>query len=72
MHMKGVHVKSKLQHTDWSIIGRSMKAAPPVLSPSSFLPPPSSHCAFIPAGKIPACFRNYIITMVSLFKVAEV
>ena len=36
----------------WNLIVRSMTAAPPVLSPSSNLPPPSSHCAFIPARKI--------------------
>ena len=34
----------------WNLIGCSMIATPPVLSPSSTLPPPSS-CSFSPAGK---------------------
>jgi len=38
----------------WNVIGRSMTAPPPVLSPSSNLPPLSSHCALIPATKISA------------------
>jgi hypothetical protein len=29
--------------THWNQIGRSMTAPPPVLSPSSILPPPSFH-----------------------------
>jgi hypothetical protein len=33
--------------TRWSLIGRSMTALPPVLSPSSILPPLPSHFAFI-------------------------
>ena len=37
--------------TQWNVTRRSMKAPPPVLSHSSILPPPSSHCAFFPAGK---------------------
>jgi hypothetical protein len=39
-----------------------MTALPPVLSPSSILPPSSSLCAFIPAGeKSITFFRNVII-----------
>ena len=34
-----------------NVIGCSMTAPPPVLSPSSILPPPSSYCAFTPARK---------------------
>jgi hypothetical protein len=34
----------------WNLIGRSITAPPRVLSPSSILPPFSSHCAFIPAS----------------------
>jgi hypothetical protein len=37
--------------THYNLIGRSMSAQPPVYSPSSILPPSSSHCAFIPARK---------------------
>ena len=36
----------------WNLIGRSITVPPPVLSPSSILSPPSSHCAFIPGNKI--------------------
>ena len=44
---KGVRLKSQHQRCGiWSAA-----ALPPVLSPSSILPPPSSHCAFIPATK---------------------
>jgi hypothetical protein len=34
------------------VIGYNITAQPPVLSPSSILPPLSSHCPFIPATKI--------------------
>ena len=34
--------------THWNPNGCSMTVPPPVLSPSSILPPPSSHCAFTP------------------------
>ena len=37
--------------THQKLIGRSMAAPPHVLSPSSILPPPLSHCAIIPARK---------------------
>ena len=37
--------------THWSLIGRSITAPLPVLSPSSILPPLSSHCALLPARK---------------------
>ena len=45
----------------WNLIGRSITAAPPVLSPSSNLPPPLSHCAFIPA-------RKYLVRVSKIFK----
>jgi len=35
----------------WNLTGRSMTAPPPVLSPSSILPPPWSRCALIAARK---------------------
>jgi len=38
--------------TNWNLIGRSMTALPPVLSPSSILPP-HSHFTLISARKIP-------------------
>jgi hypothetical protein len=37
--------------TNWNLICRSMAALPSVLSPSSTLPPRSSHCAFISVRK---------------------
>jgi hypothetical protein len=49
--------------THWNLIGSSMNALPPVLSPSNILPPPLSHCAFIPARKNSAPFKNSIISM---------
>jgi hypothetical protein len=38
-----------------TLVGPSMTAMPAVLSPSSILPPSSSHCASIPARKNSAC-----------------
>jgi hypothetical protein len=38
--------------TYWNLIGRRLTAPPPLLSPSSILPPPSSHFTFILAEKI--------------------
>jgi hypothetical protein len=43
----------------WNLIGRSMTAPPPVLSPNSILPPPSTHYAFLPEGKIPLAFHRF-------------
>jgi len=37
--------------THWNLIGRRMTAPQPLLSPSSNLPPPSSHFTFIPSKK---------------------
>jgi len=39
----------------WKLTGRSMTALPPVLSPSSILPPLLSRCVFIAAR-----FENFI------------
>ena len=38
--------------TQQNLTGSTMTAPPPVLWPSSILPPPSSHCPFIPTKKI--------------------
>jgi hypothetical protein len=50
MYTKEVHFKSILI-THYNLIDRSMNVPQSVLSPSSILPPHSSHCAFIPASK---------------------
>jgi len=50
-----MHGQKNIKH--WNMIGRSMTDPPPVLSPSSALPPPLSHCAFIPATKNAAHFE---------------
>jgi hypothetical protein len=47
----------------WNLIGRRMTAPPPVLSPSSILPPPESHGAFIPANKYLAAFQTVILLL---------
>jgi hypothetical protein len=46
--------------THCNLIGRSMSAPPSVSSPSSILPPPSSHYAFISARKTRRAFQNFI------------
>jgi hypothetical protein len=46
---KGVQLKPRLYLIHWNLIGCSMTAPLPMLSPSSILPPLSSHCALIPA-----------------------
>jgi hypothetical protein len=46
--------------THWNLIDRSTTAPPPLLSPSSILPP-LSHCAFIPVSRNRgARFKNII------------
>jgi hypothetical protein len=45
------------------MIGYSMDAPPPVLSPNNILPPRSPHGAFIPARSISARFNNFIIAI---------
>jgi hypothetical protein len=52
----------------WNLIGRSTTAHPAVLSPSSILPPPSSHCALIHARKFRCAFHKYYFTFSLLFK----
>jgi hypothetical protein len=50
MLIQGSPVEIQAQ-TLWKLIGCSAPTPPPVLTPSSILPLPSSHCAFIPARK---------------------
>ena len=53
----------------WSLIGCSITASPPVLSPSSILRPASSPCAFILIQeKIRRAFQKYYLNSVYLFK----
>ena len=47
-------------------IARIMTASPPVLSPSSILPQPSSHCPFNVSVKNSARFKNVIISFINL------
>jgi hypothetical protein len=50
VYIQGSPVKNQTP-TRRYLIGRSMTAPLRVLSPSSILPPPASHCAFIPRWK---------------------
>jgi hypothetical protein len=50
----------------WNLISCSTTAPPPVVSPSSILRPPSSHCAFIPARKNSMRFKNVISIVIFL------
>ena len=69
---KAVELRSKLP-THCNLIGRSMTTPPPVLQPSSILPPPSSHCVFTPATKKSGgCFKNIISLFLLLQKNAQV
>ena len=62
--------ESSLNATRWILIGRSMTAPPPMLSPSSILPAPSHH-AFIPLKKkFGARFKNSTFQLVCRFKIA--
>jgi hypothetical protein len=62
-------LKSKLQHNG----SPSTTARPPrrLLSPNSILPPLSSHCAFIPARKNSARFKNAVFSNLYFFKLAS-
>ena len=40
---------------------------PPVLLPSNILPPPSSHCTFIPPRKTPALLQLLLLQSFLLF-----
>jgi len=42
----------------WNLIGRSTTTSPPVLSPSSILPPPWSYCAFVLSRNIKSTIQN--------------
>jgi hypothetical protein len=53
--------------THWKLTDCSMTAPQHVLSPSSILPPPSSHCAFIPARKNCAPLKKAIFLKKLLF-----
>ena len=52
----------------WNLIDRSMSALPYVLSPSSILPPPSSHRVLICARKHFARFTNVTFSVLFFFK----
>jgi hypothetical protein len=51
IHGSPVEIQSEI---NWNLIGRSVTAPPPVLSPLIVLPPPSCHFAIISARKISA------------------
>jgi hypothetical protein len=55
--------------TQSKLIGRCMTDPPPVLSPSSNLPPPSSLCAFIARKKtFKVCLQNVIYFFFFMFE----
>jgi hypothetical protein len=54
--------------TPCDLIGRSITAPLPVISPSSILPPPSPHCTFILTLKnLGAQLKNFIISILTFF-----
>ena len=67
--IQAVQLKSKLP-THRNLIGPSMTAPSPVLSPNIILPPPSSHCAFSHGEekKSGEGFKNIISIFFYLFK----
>jgi hypothetical protein len=48
-------------------MGRNMTAPPPVTSPSSILPTPSSYCAFIAARENLARVSKYVTIKIFYF-----
>jgi len=48
MYVQGSSVQIQIP-THWHLIGRSVTASPPVLSPRSISPPLSANCASFPA-----------------------
>jgi hypothetical protein len=54
--------------THWDLIGRSMTVPPLVSLPSSVLPTHSSHCAFIPQGKVQREFQIVFYLIIFLLK----
>jgi hypothetical protein len=60
-----------LTQTHWKLIGRSMTAPPPVLSPSSILLPPTSHSNIIPAWKNSVRIQKTpLFQLLYIFKIA--
>ena len=57
-------IKSTQPH--WNLIGRGMTATPPVLSPRSILPSPSSHCPFIFRSK-DLTRKKFVLIFIYLF-----
>ena len=57
--------------THWKLIGHSMTAPPPVLSPSITLPPPSCHCAFTPAKNNSAHLKKVIVLFLLSLKLRK-
>jgi len=67
MYTVGSPVKNQIP-TQWNMIDFSMTAQPLVLSPSSILLSPSSHCAFTPASKkFGACLIKLLPQFITLF-----
>jgi hypothetical protein len=55
----------------WNLIGRNITAQPPVLSPSSILPPHSSHCASFTQEKFGARSVSKILFHFLFFKLRK-
>ena len=65
---KAVQFKSKLQYSPISNISRIRTTSPPVLSPSTILPPLLSRCSLIPARNILAFFSKIVPTLLLFSK----
>jgi hypothetical protein len=60
-----------LTPTHWNLIGGSMIAQPPVLSPSSILAPPSFHCTCSSARKNSAAFQECYFILFAFLKLRK-
>jgi len=57
--------------TQWNLTGCSGTTLPPMLSPSSILPSPSTHSAFTPWSKNLACISTmFLFKFLSFYKTA--
>jgi hypothetical protein len=66
MDIKGSPVEIHIPK-EWNLIGSSVTAPPPVLSPSRILPEYSPHCAFISSRRNYGRFKKLLFQVFLLF-----
>jgi hypothetical protein len=69
VHIEGIRFDIQTP-AHWRMIGRNITAPPPVVSPNSNLPQPSSHLASFQQGKTCRSCQKYCFKILTVVRIA--